>query len=346
MASPAELINKAIFLHQQGNLVDAEAVYKKVLHVDAKNFDALHMLGIINAQRGAFQKAEELLRKALSIDPKAAPCFHNYGTVLAKLKRFEDAVGSYNSAIKLAPKHAPIYSDRGNALFELGCYDEALVAYNKALALKPNFPDAWVGRGNVFFKLKRHDEALSAYDQAIALKPDFVNAWLGRGNVLNERKRHELAASAYAKVLEIEPQHPFTKGLILHQKMLACDWKEIDRLIKEIDSDVSSGKRSAEPFGYQAIAHSALNFKLCAEAYTADKFPRSQTPLWRGDRYDNSRIRIGYLSGEFRTHVVSGMMAGLFELHDKNRFEFFAFDNGWDDGSELRGRINKAFNTV
>ena len=128
--------------------------------------------------------------------------------------------------------------------------------------------------------------------------------------------------------------------------MLSCDWRGIEDLIAEIDGDVASGKRSAEPFGYQAIAHSARDFKRCAEIFAADQFPRSQTPLWRGERYDNGKIRVGYLSGEFRNHVTSRLMTELFELHDKNRFELFAFDNGGDDGSELRGRINKAFNTI
>ena len=134
--------------------------------------------------------------------------------------------------------------------------------------------------------------------------------------------------------------------MLLHQKMLSCDWRGIEDLIVEINGDVACGRCSAEPCGYQAIVHSAREFKRCAEVFASDKFPRSQTPLWRGERYDNSKIRIGYLSAEFRDHVTSRLMTELFELHDKNRFELFAFDNGWDDGSELRGRINKAFNTI
>ena len=139
MTSPAELINKAIFFHQQGNLGEAEAIYKKVLHVHAKNFDALHMLGIINAQRGLFDEAEKLVRKALSVDSKVAQCFHNYGTILAKLQRFEEAVSNYNKAIKLAPNHAPIYADLGIALNKLKRYDEAIAAYDKILSLEPNY---------------------------------------------------------------------------------------------------------------------------------------------------------------------------------------------------------------
>ncbi len=200
--------------------------------------------------------------------------------------------------------------------------------------------------GIFFWDLNSTENAFAAYDRALTLKSDLAEAWLGRGNVFNKLKRPVEAASAYAKVLEIDPQHPFIKGFLLHQKMLLCEWKDLNNLINEIDSDLASGKRSAEPFGYQAIAHSARNFKLCAEIYGADRFPRPQTPLWRGEQYDNSKICVGYLSSEFRNHVVCYLMAGLFELHDKNCFEIFAFDNGQDDGSDIRGRINQAFNSV
>src|SRR5262249_11417660 len=213
-------------------------------------------------------------------------------------------------------------------------------------ALKPDIAEAHSNRGNGLMDLQRYDEAFAAYDKALTLKPDWAEAWLGRGNVFDKLKRHEEAASAFAKLLAIDPQYPFVKGRLLHQKMLSCDWRGIEDLITEIDGDVASGERSAEPLCYQGIAHSARDFKRCAEIFAADKFPRSQTPLWRGERYDNSKIRVGYVSSEFRDHVTSRLMTELFELHDKNRFELFAFDNGWDDGGELRERINKAFNTI
>ncbi len=139
MSSTDILIKQAISLHQQGNFVGAEAIYKKILDADPNDFDALHMLGIINAQRGAFQEAEKLVRKALSIDSNVAKCFHNYGTILAELRRFEEAVSNYNKAIKLAPNYAPIYSDLGIALNILKRYDEGIAAYDKILSLEPNY---------------------------------------------------------------------------------------------------------------------------------------------------------------------------------------------------------------
>ena len=80
--------------------------------------------------------------------------------------------------------------------------------------------------------------------------------------------------------------------------------------------------------------------------FAAASFPPAPQYLWRGERYENPRIRVGYVSGEFRQQATAILIAGLFERHDKSRFETFAFDNGWDDGSEIRGRINRAFDKI
>ena len=301
-----------------------------------------------NALRDLKRPAEALASydRAIALKPDYAAAHNNRGNALRDLKRPAEALASYDRAIVRKPDDASAHNNRGNALRDLKRPAEALASYDRAIALKPDYAAAHNNRGNALRDLKRPAEALASYDRAIALKPDSAEAHYNRGSAFDKLKRHEEGASAYAKVLAIEPQFPFVKGMFLYQRMLSCDWRGIEDLIAEIDGDVASGKRSAEPFGYQAVAHSAWDFKRCAEIFAADQFPRSQTPLWRGERYDNSKIRVGYLSGEFRNHVTSRLMTELFELHNKNRFELFAFDFGRDDGSELRERINKAFNTV
>jgi predicted O-linked N-acetylglucosamine transferase (SPINDLY family) len=139
MTSVAELVNKAISLHRAGNLGDAEIIYKSVLQTQADHFDALHMLGVINAQRGQYIEAEKLLRAALAIDPRAPQCHHNFGTVLANLRRFQEAAGVFDAAIMLAPTNALLYSDRGHALLEIGRFEEAIADFGRVLSLDPNF---------------------------------------------------------------------------------------------------------------------------------------------------------------------------------------------------------------
>src|SRR5262249_54192374 len=199
--------------------------------------------------------------------------------------------------------------------------------------------------GNVFFELKSYADALTAYDKAIALKRDLPAAWLGRGNVLSAAKRYDESAAAYAMLLEGNSPFPFAKGMLLHQKMLSCDWTNVDSLIFEIDSDIASGKLSAEPFGWQGVARSPRSLQQCAELYNKQRFPEKGRALHRAAS-NSEKIRIGYLSGELCDHATARLMVGVLERHDRSRFEIYGIDNGPDDGSEMRKRINAAVNGI
>ena len=337
---------QGMVFHQQGKLADAERSYREILRQQPNHFGALHLLGVIAHRMRRMDRAIELIERAIALKPNYAMAYLDRGNVLLDLKRPADALASFDAAITLESDSAIAHNNRGKALHELRRLRDALESYDRAIALAPNIAAAHNNRGAVLSDLQRDTEALASYNKAIALKPNLSQAWFGCGNVFEKLHHHEDSVIAYAKVLKIDPQYPFAKGSMLHQKMLCCDWNEIDDLISEIDNEVASGKKSAEPFGYQAVAHSAQNFKRCAEIWAADRYPPSETPLWRGERYNNKKIRVGYLSGEFRNQVIPKLMTGLFELHDKNRFELFAFDNGWDDGSDYRIRINNAFDVI
>jgi predicted O-linked N-acetylglucosamine transferase (SPINDLY family) len=116
--------------------------------------------------------------------------------------------------------------------------------------------------------------------------------------------------------------------------------------VDAIDRDTRAGKRSAEPFGYQVVATSPQELKACAEMFAAAHYPRHGAGLGTYGPFPPDKIHIGYVSGEFRAQATSILMAELFERHDKGRFKLFAFDNGWDDGSELRQRMNAAFDAI
>src|SRR5262249_48196813 len=233
-----------------------------------------------------------------------------------------------------------------NVFVNLKRFDEALAAYDKALAVKPDLAGAWLGRGIVLTELKRYDETFAAYDNALALKPDLAEAWYGRGNVFVKLKRHEDAANAYAEVLKIDPNYPFAKGMLLHQKMLSCDWKEVDPLIAEISEDVFLRKLSAHPFGWQGVAKSERSLQLCADLFNKRNFPAKNKVATTKPVANHKKIRIGYSSGELRDQATSHLIAGLLEVHDNSRFEIYGIDNGWDDQSEIRKRINASVHII
>jgi hypothetical protein len=124
--------------------------------------------------------------------------------------------------------------------------------------------------------------------------------------------------------------------------MLGCDWTNYEKYVDEIFHLVEEGRMGAEPFGFQGIANSEGLLKKCAEIYSNHKFPTGGN-FSKLPQFNHHKIRIGYLCGEFYNQATSILMTRAWELHDKSKFEIFAFDNGLDDGSEYRQRIKKAF---
>ena len=325
---------------------EAFAAYDKALAFKTDLAEAWSGCGNVSTDLKRYDEALAAYGKALALKPDLAGAWLGRGNVSTDLKRYDEALAAYDKTLALKPDLARAWLGRGNVLLHLKRYDEALAAYGKTLALKPDLAGAWLGRGNVFAALKRYDEALAAYDKALALKPDLAKSWLGRGNVFNNLKQHDEAARAYGKVLEIEPKYQFAKGLLLHQKMLTCDWEEISHLIQKVERGIMSGELSAEPFGWQGIATSERSLGLCASLYNESEFPANIKQIRKVTSNDKRKIRIGYLSGEFREQATSHLLVGVLENHDHSKFEIFAFDNGCDDESEIRQRINRSVRNV
>ena len=324
---------------------EALASYDRALALNPGFAQAIYNRGNTLGHLGRHEEALAGYDRALAIVPDFPQAHYNRGNTLGHLNRHEESLASYNRALAIVPDFAEALTNRGAALARLNRYEEALASFDRVLTLRPDDIESLNNRGDALGHLKRYPEALPCFDRALVLRPDYIDALYNRATTLRDLKRYDDAAAAFARVLELAPDFPFLKGELLHSKMLCCEWNGIGPLLQSIEMDVRAGKQSAEPFGFQGISSSAGDLKRCAEIYAADKFP-PQSALWTGERYNNTKIRIGYVSGELRQQAMGVLMTGLFESHDKNRFEVFAFDNGIDDGSKLRQRINKAFDKI
>ena len=199
--------NEALALHRQGELAQAEAIYKKVLKLQPKHVDALHLLGVIAGQMGKYQLAADLIGKAIKIQPNNAAFYSNRGNVLHELKQVDAALASFDQAIAIKPDFVDAYYNRGIILQELKELDAAIASYDKAIANRPNFAIAYVNRGNALKELKQLDAAIASYDRGIAIKPDFADAYANRGAALHELKQLEAAVASYDKAIALKPDY-------------------------------------------------------------------------------------------------------------------------------------------
>jgi predicted TPR repeat methyltransferase len=238
---PGEILNRAINLHQLGDLRRAEDYYRQVLRIDPRQFDALHLLGVIARQRGDHGTAIALITQALQVNSSQPNAHLNLGAALQDAGRTLDALASYGEAIRLNPDYAMAFNNRGNALRKIGRIEDALQSYTRALQIKPTYVealcnlgialqlsgrpmealvsidralalqadhvDALCARGVTLHSLEHYEDAIDSYDQAIKLKPGFAEAWCNRGSALQKLQQYEAALQCHDRALEINPAY-------------------------------------------------------------------------------------------------------------------------------------------
>ncbi|HKH81346.1 MAG TPA: tetratricopeptide repeat protein [Methylovirgula sp.] len=278
--------------------------------------------------------------KAIALKPDFAEAYSNRGNALQELKRLEEALVSYDKAIALKPDHAQAYSNRGIALQELKRLEEALVSYDKAIALKPDYAEAYSNRGIALKELKRLEEALASCDKAIALKPDYAEAYSNRGVALKELERLEEALASYNKAIAVKPD--LADGTSFYIRMNICDWVDIQADIVSLEDAISAGASALGPFALLTFSHSPASQLKVARRFVELRHRKNDRLGAVQKRRTHGRTRIGYFSADFRNHPTSWLMCGVFDRHDKSKFETFAFSFGRSNDS-MTSRLRQSF---
>ena len=226
------------------------------------------------------------------------------------------------------------------ARYRNGEFEAAEQLIGEALKLDPNSPELWSNRGTAQVAAKRQEAALASFTRALQLAPDFLGALANRAHVLFELQRYAEAIPDYEKLLARDPGHAYSAGNLIFCKLQCCDWTSFDHDRRVILARLRAGQRVVPPVLSAALLESPADQLIAAQMLARDKFPAAP-PLWRGETYRHERIRVAYVSADFHAHATAVLMAGVFEHHDRAKFETFAISFGRDDGSPLRARLKQ-----
>jgi tetratricopeptide (TPR) repeat protein len=197
-----QAFDRAVALHQQGQLPEAEGLYRAVLEANADHIAALHNLAsIISTQRARAGEAEALLRRALARQPNSTVALCGLGNTLQAMGRFEEAKLCFQRALAIDPNLPEAEHNCGNALLSLGRHGEAIDRYRRAMAIRPGYAEAHYHTGYALQAQDRQQEALSWYEKAIALKPDYADALNNLGNALRALGRDDEAIARYEQAI-------------------------------------------------------------------------------------------------------------------------------------------------
>jgi len=337
----SNLGNIFLELKEYNKALDA---YDKSIKIDPTYAEAWSNKGNVLSELERYDEAITQYDKALILRPDYAEAWSNKGKAFTKLKRYEEALSAHEKAVALKPDYAEAWSNMGLTLFELKLYEEALSAHEKAVALKPDYAEAWSNMGLTLFELKLYEEALSAHEKAVALKPDSYQLWINKGVASYELKHYDEVIADYDKALGLKSNIDWFYSHLVHAKMKICSLLGYAGYQQNIINKVLANEKITIPFSALPLTDNAFFHKKSSEIYAQDKYPFNPALGVITRRYKKEKIRIGYFSADFRNHPVAFLTSELFEIHDRDRFEVFAFSlHKAPDGDEMSYRLRKGF---
>ena len=213
-------LQRAVALHQTGQLAEAEQLYQQVLADAPRNADALHLLGIVAYQKDKYQLAIDLITQAIVTDPNQSPFFNNLGNALHEQDKLEESIQAYQKALQIQPDYAEAYYNSGNVLHKQGKLEESIQAYQKALQIQPDYAKAYNNFGNVLHEQGKFKESIQAYQKALQIQPDYAEAYSNLGVVLKDQGHLEEALQVCQQAIKSNPDYATAYnnlGVILHE---------------------------------------------------------------------------------------------------------------------------------
>lgn len=325
----AAMFAQARQLHMAGRLGEAEPLYRRILAADPRHADALHLLGVMAFQLGRSEQAAAMIREAIAINGEVANYHSNLGNALKETGRQNEAVTAYQVAIRLKPDFAEAYSNMSAALSQAGRLTEAAAAGEEAIRLKPDFAQAHSNLGGALHGLGRFEAAIDAFSAAVRLQPDLAMAHCNLGNALKGLNRLDDAVAAYAEAIRREPDFP-------EAHFNLADALEEQGRLEEAILCYQQAIRCRPDF---AQAHSNLLMTLHYQSgVTRDTLLKTATRFAQATRRDAiadfkrpadpaRRLRVGYVSADFRNHPVGHFLCGILRNHDRASLEVFCYSN-------------------
>ena len=298
-SSPSQQqINILLKYYQAGQYDDAEKLALLITQQFPKYQFSWKLLGVLYGQSGRHSKAKNASQKAVALSPQDEEARNNLGNTLRELGRLNEAESSYTQAIALKPDYAEAHNNLGNTLKELGRLDEAEASYTHAIALKPDYAEAYNNLGTTLKELGRLDEAEASYMHAIALKPDYSEVYNNLGVTFQELGRIEEALANYNEAIDLKVNFfkaYSNKNLCLNY---SSNWTSL------------------------FIYHQHLEFEKQFDGLKI--VPTLSLPVKKNF---GERLRIGYVSGDFRNHSVAYFFEPLLQHHNANVVETFCYYN-------------------
>lgn len=323
--------NYGVGLERLERYSEALAEYRRALELDPASVDAVCNASVVLQRMGRAAEAVADLERSAKLVPESFRIHHRLGSCLEAAGQAARALNHFRRAAELAPKDATALTDLGRGLMDSAQWDEASSVYARVVNLTPGDATAHNNLGLALANLERVDQAVRHYSRALELDPRDGITHYNYALLLQEHGRPMLAERHYREALRLRPE--------LYQA-----WNNLGNTLKELGRHAEAIPMYREALRRRAHYPSANSNMLCSMNYDPAADPQTMALEHRrfGERYGaraatfrhdpgrfraDRRLRVGYVSADFRLHSVGYFAQALFTHHDPDVVEVFAYDD-------------------
>jgi predicted O-linked N-acetylglucosamine transferase (SPINDLY family) len=327
VAAPYNNLGNALRGLRRGE--EALDAYRSAISKRPNFSEAINNLAMCLCWLNRLEEGVEQFRAAIQLSPSIADLHNNLGTALTQLGRLDEAGQSFQTALDMKPDFAEANNNLGSTLRSLNRAADAIPFFKKAIEIRSDFVEAHGNLAGALLDLNKSQDALEAVDAAIALKPNASQLHYLRGNILRDRQRFDDAIDATREALRLSPDYVAALTALGHSLLERGDLDEAMATMKrsvELKPDPQMHSNVLMAVNYHPACSPAEH--LAAHQGWAELHEKPHIPKWKPHKNDPSperRLKIGYVSPDFRGHSVSFFLGPILENHDREQFEIFGY---------------------
>jgi predicted O-linked N-acetylglucosamine transferase (SPINDLY family) len=291
------MLRQAVSHQQAGRLAEAEGIYQQILRMQPKHAEALHLLGVLASQSAQYERACELISQAIAISPRNAAYHRHLGRAFRHRGMIDATMAAWQTSISLNPNQPDLLNSLGTAWNEQGQLQQAIVCFRRAIGFKPTHHESHYNLGCALEEKGDVDQAVACYQRVLELRPDYCQANNNLGRIWKDKGNLDESIACYRRAIEADPQF-----VVAHQNLIFAMQYQPGTTTQSLAGEVRKwSDQFAKPLAGLIAPHA-------------------------NDRNPDRRLRIGYVSPDFRAHVVARFyISNLLEYQDRNAFEIFCY---------------------
>ena len=334
----------------KGEDEESAECFKRCLEQQPEFHDAFYNLGIIYQKQNNLQEAISCYKNAIQLRPDFGQSYFSLGSIYHKQGSLDRAIFCFKKAIELENDFFIAYNSMGIVYQKMKYFEKAMSCYKKSLAIKLDYEPAYVNMGNLYFDINMYGKAIECYDHALGINPGNALTHFNMANTLEAMGKKGKAKEKYRRALDLKADMEKACARLVERLQHDCEWGELEHLSEKLDcmtkNAIKRGDMPMETPFLNISRHidSELNYFVSRLWSSTDdrniQKEFKKISLSRRKK-EKRKIRLGYISNNYRNHPNAQLTLGLFEKHNREDFDVFCYSYGKNDGSFYRKNVER-----